>query len=86
MSEPTLLENHGEDGDKDSLSQRLVGEQTSIIVQSEQEVILESSGLILRELCSRSVDFKHVLCLDLEELKLYNLAILWGSSDVGEHL
>jgi hypothetical protein len=79
-----LLENHGEDGDKDSLAQRLVGEQGGVVVESKLEVVAETSGLELRELCSRSVDFEHVLGLDFEELELYDLAVLGCSSEVGK--
>lgn len=80
----TLLEDHGEDGDEDPLAKRLVGEQGSIVVKSELEVVREASGLELRELCSRSVDLEHVLRLDLQELKLHDLAISWCSSEVGK--
>ena len=80
----TLLEDHGEDSDKDSLAERLVSEQGGVVVESKLEVVREASGLELRELGSRSVDFEHVLGLDLEELKLYDLAVLGRSSEVGE--
>ena len=78
------MEDHGEDGDEDSLAKRFVGKQGGVIVESELEVVREASGLELRELGSRSVDFEHVLGLDLEELKLYDLAVLGRSSEVGE--
>jgi hypothetical protein len=81
-----LLEDHGENGDKDSLAKRLVGKQGGVVVESELEVVREASGLELRELGSRSVDFEHVLGLDLEELKLYNLAVLGCSSEVGKNI
>ena len=82
----TLLENHGKDGDEDSLTKRLVSEQRGIIVQSKSEVIHEASGLILWKLGSRSIDFEHVLRLDLEKLKLHNLALFGASSNVGQDL
>lgn len=46
----TLLENHSEDGNEDSLAEGLVGEQRSVIVESELQVVHEASRLELREL------------------------------------
>jgi hypothetical protein len=82
----TLLEDHGEDGDKDSLAQRLVCKQGGVVVESKLEVVREASRLELRELGPRSVDFEHVLSLDLEELELYDLAVLGRSSKVGKDI
>jgi hypothetical protein len=81
-----LLEDHGEDGDKDSLAEGSVGEEGGVVVESKLEVVAEASGLELRELCSRSVDFEHVLGLDFEEFELYDLAVLGCSSEVGENV
>jgi hypothetical protein len=81
-----LLEDHGENGDKDSLAKRLVGKQGGVVVESELEVVREASGLELRELGSRSVDFEHVLSLDFEELELYNLAIFGCPSEAGKDI
>lgn len=78
------MEDHGEDGDKDSLAKRFVGEQRGVVVESKLKVVHEAAGLELRELGSRSVDLEHVLGLDLEVLQLHNLAISWCSSEVGE--
>jgi hypothetical protein len=83
---PTLLEDHGEDSDKNSLAKGLVGEQGGIVVKSKLEVVAEASGLELRELGSRSVDLEHVLGLNLEELELYNLAIFGCSSEAGKDI
>ena len=82
----TLLENHSKNCDEDSLAKRLVGEQRSIIIKPKPEVVHEASRLVLRKFGSRSVDFEHMLCLDLEELKLDNLALLGASSNVGQDL
>jgi hypothetical protein len=82
----TLLEDHGEDGDKDSLAQRPVGEQRGVVVESKLKVVAEASGLELRELGSRSINFEHVLGLDFEELELYDLAVFGCSSEVGENV
>lgn len=48
----TLLEDHGENSDKDSLAERLVSEQGGVVVESKLEVVREASGLVLRELRS----------------------------------
>jgi hypothetical protein len=81
-----LLEDHGEDGDKDSLAKGLVSEQGGVVVESKLEVVAEASGLELRELGSRSVDLEHVLGLDFKELELYNLAIFGCSSEAGKDI
>ena len=78
------MEDHGEDGDKDSLAKRPIGEQGRVIVESELEIVHEASGLVLRELRSRSVDLKHVLSLDLEEFELHNLTVPGCSSEIGK--
>lgn len=80
----TLLEDHGEDGNKDSLAKGFVGEQGGVVVESKLEVVRETSRLELRELGSRSVDFEHVLGLDFKEFELYDFALPGCSSEVGE--
>ena len=79
-----MLEDHGEDSDKYSLTKRFVGEQGRVVVESELEVVHEASRLELRKLGSRSVDFEHVLGFDFEELELHDLAVSRCSSEVGE--
>ena len=81
-----MLEDHGEDGDKDSLAKRLVGEQRGVVVESKLEVVREASGLELRELGSRSIDLEHVLGLDLKVLELHDLTVFGCSSEVGEDI
>jgi hypothetical protein len=83
---PTLLEDHGENGDKNSLAKGLVGKQGGVVVESKLEVVTEASRLELGEFRSRSVDFEHVLGLDFEELELYNLAIFGCSSEAGKDI
>jgi hypothetical protein len=66
-----LLESHSQACGHGSSAQRWIGDQRSIVMETNEKVALEASVLILRVLLACSFDFEIAEGLDLEVLDAY---------------
>ena len=80
------MENHDKDGNGNSLEQGPILEEAHVLVETEEEVILEGSVLILWKVGLRGSDFEEMLGFDFEVFNLDELVGLWASSELSQNL